>query len=226
MLHPRRPFISSGHASESQPFLPFSSCGRYLSTPFGISNQPLYKASQHHLSFTSAQSLSLPVCDFDPISSGSPSTPSFFPFILPPARLLHLLSGNPIPHIFSFLASVILVLRPPLNISSNTMDLSTYDPVPSETSRPSKHSRKGKEKESVEKTSCTSKSSSNSHLTWALLHPMLVRRGVSADFNFVLPKDGQTAENPPPGCLTWYYHQFEGGLTLPVPSFMPSSEFP
>lgn len=49
---------------------------------------------------------------------------------------------------------------------------------------------------------------------------MLDHRGVSADFKFVIPKDGQTAENPPPGCLIWYFHQFERGLTLPIPSFM------
>lgn len=89
-----------------------------------------------------------------------------------------------------------------------------------ESSHISKRSRKGKEKAVIEKTSRPSKNLSDSRLTWSLLYPQLARRGVSEDFKFVIPKVGQTAENPSPRCLTWYYHQFEGGLTLPVPTFM------
>lgn len=101
------------------------------------------------------------------------------------------------------------------------MDPPAHDPPLAETSRPSKRSRKGKEKEITEKTTRLSKNSpTNFRLTWSLLHPILTRRGVSDDFRFVIPKDGQTAENPPAGCLSWYYHQFEGGLTFPIPSFM------
>lgn len=99
------------------------------------------------------------------------------------------------------------------------MDISVHNLSPAETSRPSKRSRRDKEKEEGEKTR-TSRSSSNSRLTWALLRPMLLRRGVSEAFKFIIPSDGQTAENPPDGCLTWYFHQFEGGLTFPIPSFM------
>lgn len=101
------------------------------------------------------------------------------------------------------------------------MDPPAHDPPLAETSRPSKRSWKGKEKGVTEKTTHLTKNSmTNSRLTWSLLHPMLTRCRVSDDFRFVIPKDGQTGENPPVGCLSWYYHQLEGGVTFPIPSFM------
>lgn len=62
--------------------------------------------------------------------------------------------------------------------------------------QPSKRARKEKEKEK-EKKSHSSKSSSNSHLTWALLCPMLLRCGVSEHFKFMIPSEGQTVASPP-----------------------------
>lgn len=105
------------------------------------------------------------------------------------------------------------------------MDPSAPNSALAEPSRPPKRLRKekGKEKENEkekEKKPRPARSFSDSRLTWALLRPMLLRRGVSEDFKFVIPSEGQTAANPPAGYITWYFHQFEGGLTLPIPSFM------
>lgn len=61
-----------------------------------------------------------------------------------------------------------------------------------------------------------------SRFTHALLDPLRKRRGISSDFEFVIPHSGQTVENPPPGYLTFFYQQFEGGLTFPVHPFMCS----
>lgn len=81
------------------------------------------------------------------------------------------------------------------------------------TSRPGKRKKK-------EISSRPLRKAAHSRFSLDLLDPIKKRRGISNDFEFLIPLSDQTATDPPPGYLTFFYHQFEGGLTFPVHHFM------